>query len=356
MVKEKQNPESSTSLDRSLIENNEIIRKMMQKKTSRSLLLVIVGTIIYSFGVVWILQVGGFFSGGVTGTSQLIVAIVGKFGNVSWIEGWLGVFVGLINVPLVIWGWRGVSRHFAILTVVSIGLQTIVITLLSNFTISPFVNLLNGNGEGIIDAIKNGSLTIGHTEANVQTLNYFKENMEPGTRLLLALIGGGITGFGAALCLKGGGSTGGMDIVANYLMMKKKIPFTKYQMTVDVSIILLSSLISVENVLYTLVRLFVYMRAIDLIYSTYKITRLEVITNEGEKIREALVKKFHHGLTIFQAKGGYTLQERNVLEIYVSVYEVHDYLKIIYGLDSHAFVVQTKVKTIAGNYIQKTIV
>lgn len=61
-----------------------------------------------------------------------------------------------------------------------------------------------------------------HNPTTVALENAFRANMQPGTRLLLAIIGGLITGYGAALCLKGGGSTGGMDIISNYLVMKKE--------------------------------------------------------------------------------------------------------------------------------------
>ena len=69
--------------------------------------------------------------------------------------------------------------------------------------------------------------------------------MSTGTRLLLAVIGGFVCGLGAALCLKAGGSTGGMDIVANFLQVKKQLPFTKIQSTVDTIIILSSIILSV---------------------------------------------------------------------------------------------------------------
>ena len=110
--------------------NNQLIKSTM---------LVVLGTIIYCFGVVWILQLGGFFSGGVTGASQLIVGLIEKFGGPKSIRGYLGVFVGLINLPLLIVGYRGVSKHFVILTIISIVLQTVLISIIANLSISPFI-------------------------------------------------------------------------------------------------------------------------------------------------------------------------------------------------------------------------
>ena len=136
--------------------------KEQQKQMKKSIVLVIIGSLIYSFGVVWILQLGGFFSGGVTGTSQLIVGLIEKFGGSSAIRGYLGMFVGLINVPLCLIGWRGVSKRFVILTVMSISIQTVVMSLLSNLTISPFVHILSETdaSSGVVDFFMNGSFSI----------------------------------------------------------------------------------------------------------------------------------------------------------------------------------------------------
>ncbi len=339
-------------------EETYLKKQKSERQMLKAVLTVIVGSLIYSFGVVWILQLGGFFSGGVTGTSQLIVGLIEKFGGSTKIRGYLGIFVGLLNVPLCLIGWRGVSKKFAILTVLSISIQTVMMSIISNFTISPFIHILNENtlADGIVDLFKSGDFTIIRGENSDYFESVFKLTMHPGTRLLLAITGGLITGFGAALCLKGGGSTGGMDIISNYLVMKKRISFVKYQFTVDFTIILLSSLISVENVLYTVVRLIVYMKVIEAVYQTYQTVRIEVITNKAEELKAALFKNFNHSLTEYDAVGGYTGTSKKIIEAYISNFELNEYLSIIKKVDPQSFVTISKVKTIKGNYNQRTVV
>jgi len=347
------NPVSGQIKHATEIENEKIINKMIRKRTIKSTILVILGSMLYSIGVAWVLQLGEFFSSGVTGVSQIIIRIPTLWGGKS-LDGFLGLIIGVINVPLVVWSWKGVSKRFAILTVISIVTQTLFTTLLTNFTTSPFVALLDGSSAGLVEAIRSGKLNI--FMRNPEAVIRFKESVETGDMIILAIIGGGITGVGSSLCLKSGGSTGGIDVVSNYLQMKKHTSFTKYQSILDVAIIVTSSLFSVEKVLYTLIRLYVSLKIVDIIYNSYKITRLEVITVRGEELREALIKEFHHGITIFKAVGGYTLVEKHVLEMYVSAYEVHDYLRIINTIDPGAFIISTKVQILGGKYIQKTIV
>lgn len=342
------------------IENEEFIKKETFKRNVKSYLLVIVGTIIYSFGIVWFLQLGGFFSSGIAGISQIIVKLPTLWSKSS-LQKYLGLLIGLINTPLIIFSWRGVSKQYAVLTVISVAIQTIMTSLLTNFTNSPLISLLieDGKGMGIIEAIKTGNLNIFTTNPIMEDPTRLKEiqnAMDTGTKMLLALCGGGITGVGMAMCLKSGGSSGGMDIVACYLQKKKRIAFTRYSSICDSIIVISASIFSVENVLYTLIRLVTALKVIDTIYTSYKIARLEIITPKGKEVRDALIKKFHHGITVFEAVGGYSLSERQVLEIYVSSYEVHEYVRYIHSIDPFAFVSVTKSKIANGNYIQKTII
>ncbi|MBQ4570156.1 MAG: YitT family protein [Bacilli bacterium] len=363
--------------------------KVQLKKKIKAYIGVILGTIIYSVGVVWILRLGGFFSGGATGASQLIVGLFEKFNpgaNITkFMSNNLGTFILLINIPLFLLGWRGVSKHFVILTAVSIILQTVIMNLLSMYTISPFVllvqdgaiqGLVNGYNEttletygvtreimeflkvdstDLIDIIRSGHFNIYKSDLAYQAQSFFSAHMSTGTRLLLAVIGGFVCGLGAAICLKSGGSTGGMDIVANYLQVKKQLPFTKIQSTVDTVIILSSVIVSVENVLFTLVRLVVYMTTIDRVYKTYKTNRIEIVTSKPEELRVALLTYLGHGLTIYQCVGGFTNSQKATIVVYASSFETPLYVEAVKEVDPKAFISVTKTLMIKGNYVQKTI-
>lgn len=349
-------------------------KKIKKQREVKAFLEVILGSIIYSIGVVWFLRLGNFFSGGVTGLSQLIVTMVETFGKSETVKqilnNNLGTFILLFNIPMLAFGWRGINKKFALLTIIAIALQTIVMNILSIFTISPFVILIkDGNevlsavkansgviGEGLIELLMNGTFNIARTEANVIMQQDFMSSMLPGTRLLLAVMGGAISGIGAALCLKGGGSTGGMDIISNYLHVKKQTSFTKIQVIVDVTIICLSSIISVENVLYTLVRLAIYMKAVDMIYTIYKTNRIEIITKNYEPIKDTLLNNFTHSMTLYQCIGGFTSENKVSMVIYASKYEVATYINIVKAIDPRAFITITKAQIMKSNYIQRTIV
>lgn len=314
-----------------------------KNKTLRSYILTIIGSIIYSMAVVWLLQLGRFYASGVTGISQLVSYFVGEIGGKTIS---VGILIGIINLPLLLIGWRHIGRKFAYLSLVSIITQSIVIFLLeyfaSHYGVQPFKVLMVEKGLMFNE--------LGEIIYNPELI------LQPGNRLLLAIIGGGLAGIGTSLCLSAGGSTGGMDIVSNSLFMKKNISFTKYTFIVDAIIILAAWYVGLETMLYTFIRLITYVITIDYFYTIYKTAKIEVITEKAMDVRTMLLEKYHHGMTIYSVKGGYALQEKWMIKIFVSSYEINDYLNSIIECDPKAFISVSSVINIKGNYIKKTIV
>lgn len=303
------------------------------KRTRNSLLLTILGTLIYSIAVVWLLNSGEFFAGGITGISQLISkAIWGKITPV------VGIFIGVINFPLFLFGTKGVSKKFAILTLISVVLQMIVIALFQ---------MIADNGFNPIESL----VSIGIDEAG----NLIFDN---GARLLVAILGGVLSGYGLALCLKAGGSSGGMDVISNYLLVKKNISFTKYSFTVDLIIIGCSTLFGLETALYTVIRLICSNIVVANFYTSYRMMKLQIIVSNDkvEELRTEILKKFHHGITIYDAVGAYTMEPRKMLEIVLSMYEVDEYVSFIEKTEPKAFIEVSELKYIRGKYNKRTVV
>ena len=285
---------------------------------------VIVGTLIYSIAVVWLLDMGKFFAGGITGISQIISRILNDFFGVNIS---MSIFLLFINVPLFVVGWKHVSKRFAMLTLLSVILQSVFIysleILRDQFGFQPFL-----------------SLSI-NFEAN---------------RLLIAVIGGLTAAVGAGICLRHGASTGGMDVIAQYLVMKRDVPFTKYSLTVDVVIISLSGILfDINTAIYTVVRMIIYMLVIDRIYTIYKYMKVTIVTEREEEMSQAFTSQFQHGVTIFKAIGAYHRKERAVLEIVVLTYEVPFYVETAQKIDPSAFISVVEVKVVRGKFNKRAI-
>ena len=64
------------------------------------------------------------------------------------------------------------------------------------------------------------------------------------------------------------------------------------------------------------------------IHTIYKYQKISIVTAHKDIMREALVKHFAHGVTIYEAEGGYTATPRWVFESIVLTYEIEEYRKI----------------------------
>ncbi|MFA5543845.1 MAG: YitT family protein [Bacilli bacterium] len=279
----------------------------------------LVGTIIYSIAVVFILDLGEFYAGGVTGFSQLLTRVLGGFDiHIS-----KSIFVALFNAPLFIISWKGVSKRFAVLSVISVGLQVILLFVFEKIRMagfSPFIELAD-------------------------------------EKLLLAIVGGLLTGVGCGVVLRGGSSSGGLDIISQYVSLNKNISFAKFSLSVDLVIITAGGLVAgnIAVAIFTITRMLVHIITLDKIHTIYRYIRISIVTTEKDKIRPELVSRFHHGVTIYQVVGGFTNQEKWVLEAVVSSYEVAEYRLLASSLDPKCFITTSRIESVFGNFKRKTI-
>jgi uncharacterized membrane-anchored protein YitT (DUF2179 family) len=294
-------------------------KALFKKRTFSMTMGMLSGTIIYCIAIVWILDLGDFYAGGITGISQLISKIFGRADiNIS-----KSVFIALLNAPLFLIGWREVSNRFAILSLISVALQVIIIYGLEQLKAGGLNPLIGLQDE----------------------------------KLLLAMLGGLLTGIGCGLCLRGGASSGGMDIISQYVSLKKNISFAKFTLLVDF-IIICAGGIEANNInvaIFTIIRLLVHIVALDKIHTIYKFMRIAIVTTDKEEMRQALISKFNHGITIYNVVGGYSNQEKWVLESVVSSYEIEEYRSIASGVDKHCFISTTKVDAVYGFFNRNVI-
>lgn len=295
--------------------------RIIKNKDLRVTLAMIIGTLIYCFSVVFILDLGEFYAGGVTGVSQLLSRILQKLGvTVS-----KSIFIALFNIPLFVIGFRGVSKKFAYLSLGSILVQVISVY----------------------------GFEVMRDKAGV---DLFAKSLGD-EKIILAIFGGLMCGIGSGISLRSGASTGGLDIISQYLSFKKNMSFTSVSLTIDAIIITLGGVVAgdVRIAVYTLIRLIIHILVLDRIHTVYNFMKIQVVSPKKEELRQELLARFNHGITIYKAQGGYTGQDLYVLEIIVSSFEVADYKTVIKKIDQKAFISVAAVKEIDGNFNKNVI-
>lgn len=301
------------------------------KKTIVCIVMVTISTIIYCLGVMWFLEPASLLAGGVTGSAQLISTSFNKFFNIK-IN--LGLLVFILNVPILIYGWKNVSKRFVVCSVISIALQTILMS-------------------GIIPYADFGI----NTGLNPITNEIVPGNGKEMDLMLLACMGGFVSGVGSALALRSGTSTGGFDILAQAVSFKKNISIGYLSLFINITIAILGAILfgSPAVAIYTIVRIIVQSVVTDKIHTAYNYLRVEIITTHPEEIAHQLFQDLGRGITTMKAEGAYTHSEKTVLETIVSRYEVAKVIEDARIHDEHVFISVSPVKFVVGNFKKKTI-
>src|SRR5699024_1292477 len=90
--------------------------------------------------------------------------------------------------------------------------------------------------------------------------------------------------------------------------------------------------------LYTLLSIYVTGKLIDHIHTNHIILTMQIVTSQGEKIRNDLLKAIYRGITVTKGYGAYTFEEKQILMTVVTRYEMMQVKKIVRTHDEHAFI------------------
>ena len=265
---------------------------------AKRIIVVIFGSFLLAISLNFFLINANVYASGFAGAAQLVSSIMDdQFGfSIS-----TGILLFLLNIPVFILGWFKVGRGFTIYSIISVVFATIFLEVLPVLSISNDI-------------------------------------------ILNAVFGGVIAGIGVGLSLKLGASTGGMDIVAMVLSRLQDKPIGTYFLLLNGIIIVLAGILyEPENALYTMAALYVTTAVIDMIHTRHEKVTAMIITHKADELQQAIHQKMVRGITIVPARGAYSKEEKNMLYLVITRYELYDLEKIINEVDPKAFtnIVQT---------------
>jgi len=161
--------------------------------------------------------------------------------------------------------------------------------------------------------------------------------------LVLTIFGAVLTGFGLGLIFKAGYTTGGTDIL-NYIFQKHyKISLGSSMLFTDGFVILCGVFVfGWVNVMYSLVSLYIISLMTDkVILGISQSKAFYIITEHPSEVKEFILKNISHGVTVLDARGGYTNDKQKML---LCVVPTSMYFRLKEGInyiDKDAFFVVT---------------
>ena len=183
-------------------------------------------------------------------------------------------------------------------------------------------------------------------------LKVFASFSEPLDDILLAAIfGGAINGIAIGIVFYAGGSTGGMDIVAKIVNKYTGIPISRILLTTDFIVLSMVAVIFGKVIfMYTLISLVLSSKMIDIIQvGIYSAKGVTIITTKEDEIRKRIMEDTGRGITLIDAKGGYTQKEIGMLYCVVGQYQLIKVKTIVKEVDPSAFMIVADVHEVIGN-------
>ena len=168
--------------------------------------------------------------------------------------------------------------------------------------------------------------------------------------LMGALFGGASLGGGLALILSARGSVGGYSLVARIVARRFGAPVASTLLFMDGATIVASAwLFGPERALLGLVAAYVMRTAIDRVLVGFGTSYVALVISQAHAaIRERILSDLDRGLTILDATGGYTGDERPVLMVVLGRSEVMALKAVVSEVDPHAFMVLTDATEVLG--------
>ena len=201
------------------------------------------------------------------------------------------------------------------------------------------------------DSIKTliGTVTLSLMIKLTSSLSNISATEDP---LLAAISGAIFLGAGIGIVFSVDGSTGGTDLIA--LMINRifpSIPLSKCLTFIDGMVVLSAGIANrnIETGLYSAIALFVVIKMVDVIISGVDHSKaFMIITDEEEKLREAIFNDIKRGVTVLDARGGYTNRDKNILLVVVQKKQEVHLKKLIKRVDSKAFIIVSDVHEVLG--------
>jgi len=253
----------------------------------RNIVIITLASILMAFAYNFLLIPHEILSGGLSGIA-IMLGIVTPLNT--------GVLNLLLNLPLLILGVMKLGKRFIAYTILSVAVMSIALLIIP----------------------------------------IYKATQEP---ILASLFGGVIVGLCVGLIFRASGSSGGFDIIAMLLSRKRDFPLGVLISAMNGVVVAISGFVfSWDAALLTLVSIYATGKVVDTIHTSNIKLTLMIITSNGEDVKQQLLTRLHRGITMMDAKGGYSGEGRKVLITVITRYQLAEVKSLIKEVDAKAFV------------------
>lgn len=168
--------------------------------------------------------------------------------------------------------------------------------------------------------------------------------------ILMSIVIGILLGITNGLMYKVGFSNGGLNIISQIIYKYFKISLSKTTFLINLIVVIAGGMYFGFNmVLYALLIIYISSFVMDKVILGISNNKAFYITTSKEKeVKDYLINKMHHTVTIFNVKGGFLEKRRKVLLAVVPTKEYFILTEGIKKIDPKAFFVATDAYEVKG--------
>lgn len=269
----------------------------------KNIFFILLGSAIFSWGLVHFNMQNNLAEGGFTGITLLLYFLF------EWDPSYTNL---LLNIPLFFIGWKLLGRNVFLYTIIGTVGVSLFLWIFQRYQIDMPL----------------------------------KEDLT-----LASLFAGVFIGIGLGTIFRFGGTTGGVDIIARLVHKYAGVSMGKTMFIFDFFVIALSLItyLNYREAMYTLVAVFVGAKVIDFMQEgAYAARGAMIISERNDAIAEKIMKEMDRGVTVLKGHGSFTKKEREVLYCVVGRNEIVRLKNAITSVDPHAFVSVTAVHDVLG--------
>lgn len=257
--------------------------------------------IINAFAIAIFLAPAKLYDGGFSGLSMFIDFITPEYLTIP-------IFLLIFNVPVFLYGLKKQGLPFTVYSI-----YTVLIYSLSVWLFSQVIPFDFSNGSPIA-----------------------KDDL-----LLSAFFGGLISGVGSGFTIRFGGAIDGIEVLGVTFARRIGISVGTFVMIFNVFVYVLAGIVMKNWILplYSILAYAVGLKTVDFIVEGFDhVKSAIIITAKSDALCAILSEEFSKGITVINAKGYFSNEEKSVIYFVVNRYQIEKMKRIVKAIDPDAFV------------------
>lgn len=257
--------------------------------------------IINAIGITFFLTPVKLYDSGISGTSMLLAQITPDYLSLS-------IFLLILNIPLFMYGLKKQGKLFTFYAIYTIFIYSVSAWLITD----------------VLPVDVNFASPLAGTDL-----------------LLCALFGGVISGIGSGLAIRFGGAMDGVEVMAVIFAKRMGISVGTFVMGYNLLLYIASGIIIKSWILplYSIVTYAAALKVIDYIVEGFDREKCAmIVTSKKDEVCAAISEKFESGVTVLDARGGYSGNEMNLVYFVVNRFQVVQLKELVHQIDPHSHI------------------